>query len=86
MKVRELIEALGIMPPDADVCGLYDGALRLPVNYAYLSRSGAVALAEKGDVVYHDRDRPGDAPTEAEDAYWRIPGRPSWDIDDETDD
>lgn len=76
MKVSELIGALGIMPPDARVMGLYDGAARLSVEYAYLARSGDVVLAEKGDPVYYDSDRPGDAPTEAQDRHWTIPVDP----------
>jgi len=72
MTVGQLIKALGIMPADAEVWAIYDGAARLSVEYAYLARSGIVALAEKDSVVYHDRDRPGDAPLESQDKYWRV--------------
>ena len=74
MKVHELIATLGTLPREADVQVVWDGAARSDVRHAYLSRKGSVMLADAGEVVYDDADRPETAPSVAEARYWRTPG------------
>lgn len=73
MTASELIDALKALPPEARVMSLWDGAARSCVCVAYLAQSGAIVLADHGDVVYHNRDRPATAPDAGQDAYWRTP-------------
>ena len=58
MNVRELIEALGSLPPDAKVTYLWDGEPRSTVVHAYLARSGDVVLADDCEPVFDQEDRP----------------------------
>ena len=72
MIVSEVIKALSRMPQEAEVMGLYDGALRLSVDAVYQSRSGYVALAAFHEPIYHDMDRPISAPSVAENRFWLL--------------
>ena len=73
MKVKDLIQALGKMPQDADVLHLWDGGLRTAIEIVYLARSGEVATADYEEVCYSDESRPVGAPTRNEDPYWHTP-------------
>lgn len=72
--VAELITKLQAMPPEARVSYIWDGAPRSDANHAWLSRAGAVILADYGDVCYDPTDRPADAPNER---YWSAPEDPN---------
>lgn len=73
MQVSELIEALKRMPQDAYVWHLWDGEARTQVKHVWLSRSGRVITSDAGMVCYTESTRPSNAPTEAEDKYWKTP-------------
>jgi len=75
MKVYELIEQLKLMPKDADVWHLWDGALRTEIEYVYLSKSGLVGTSDRSEVCYSTKDRPVDAPTSVEERYWHSPSK-----------
>jgi len=61
------------MPQDAEVGYIYDGALRGDIRHVWLTRSGRVALAGEGEVVYSDQDRPADAPLAKDEKHWHTP-------------
>ena len=61
---------LQLLPQDAEVRAVYDGAAGIEVDAVWLSREGSVLLADVGDVIYYEEDRPTGAPTENEDRYW----------------
>lgn len=69
MDVKTLIEQLKLMPENAEVQYLYDGALRSCVEVVYLTKSGCVGLGAEGDTIYYDEDRPIDAPGEDVEFY-----------------
>jgi hypothetical protein len=71
MNVRELIEALGKMPPDALVKHLWDGLTGYVIDYVWLAQGGYVVTAEIGEPVYYSKDRPIGAPSVKEDPYWK---------------
>lgn len=73
MKVSELIEQLSKMPQDADVATAWDGGLRGSSDVVWLARSGTVGIGDHGDPLYHEGDRPADAPSEKDDPYWNLP-------------
>jgi hypothetical protein len=73
MKVRELIEKLQALPPDAEVWHLWDGEARSVIQHVWLARQGHVVTADSEAVCYSDGSRPPEAPTEAEDPYWSTP-------------
>ena len=73
MNVQQLIEKLKQMPPDSKVFMVYDGGARGAIEQVWVARSGGVLLAVNDDVVYSDRDRPFDAPSEYEEKYWSTP-------------
>lgn len=73
MKVSALIEALKLMPPDAEVFHLWDGEPRTEIEHVYLARSGIVITADHDMVCYSGENRPEDAPTYYENAYWKTP-------------
>lgn len=73
MKVRELIDALAGMPPDADVYHLWDGDPRTEIVHVWLARNGtAVVTADRGETCYDEAFRPASVPPEP--AQWRTPG------------
>ncbi|QIG68165.1 hypothetical protein EVB55_230 [Rhizobium phage RHph_Y68] len=74
MKVFELIGKLSQMPQDAEVFAIYDGVSYTRVEHAFFSKSGKVNLSDNGEVVYHDGDRPLDAPNKKERPYWSTDG------------
>lgn len=76
MKVRELIEKLQDMPPDADVMHIWDGAARTEINFVWVSKSGKVMTADYGQVVYRDVSRPLGAEDEKANRYWQTPDAP----------
>lgn len=72
MKVRELIMRLGVMPPDAEVMLLYDGALRGNCDSVWLTRNGeTVGLGDESEPIYSDASRTLNAPSAGDDPYWR---------------
>ena len=71
MTVKELIDILTTMPPDAPTGCLWDGAVRSRVDGVYLAQSGWVVMGPFGEPAYHDEDRPKGAPTMMEDPYFR---------------
>ena len=72
MKVRELIEALKQMPPNADVYHIWDGEPRTEINVVYKDRTGRVMTADTNMVCYSTDARPKGAPTEEENPYWKV--------------
>jgi len=62
MTIKEIIEVLQTMPPNAKMGMLWDGAVRSYVEGIYLSRSGDVVGSPKGQPAYYDEDRPKNAP------------------------
>jgi hypothetical protein len=73
MKVKQLIELLQTMPPDADVWHLWDGEPRTEIQMAWVTRDGAVITADYDAVCYSPENRPIDAP---DDRYFSTPCRP----------
>ena len=73
MTVQHLIGALAVLPAAASVWCVWDGEARDPVERLWLSRDGRVCLSAEGEPVYHDEDRPLDAPSETLDPYWEAP-------------
>ena len=71
MKTKQLIEALKLMPQDAEVRYLWDGSSRSDAEMAWLARGGFVVIAERGMVCYGDEDRPTDAALSKDDQYWQ---------------
>ena len=65
MTVKDLIAALEKQPPDAKVKVIWDGAARTEVEVVYFARNGSVMLAETGDTVYGDDERPEGAQSDA---------------------
>lgn len=73
MNARELIEALKLMPSDAEVLHLWDGEARTGIKHIWLSRDGNVITADDGMVCYSTETRPTNAPTMEQDQYWQTP-------------
>ena len=73
MKVKDLIEQLKAMPPEAEVFHLWDGEARTEINCVWLAQSGKVITADFDEVAYSTKTRPTGAPTEDEDPYWKTP-------------
>jgi len=71
MNVRELIDALKDLNPEAKVGMVWDGANRTDVDVVYMSRSGEVCLSWFGQTVYETEDRPVHAPTREQEQYWK---------------
>ena len=71
MKNAQLIALLQTFPPGATVQVVWDGAARTDPDCVWLSRDGRVILADYDAVVYSEETRPVDAPTEAQDRYWK---------------
>jgi hypothetical protein len=61
MKVKDLIEKLQAMPPDADVYHIWDGEPRTAIEVVYLSKSGDVMTVDYGEEVSSVQARPMDA-------------------------
>ena len=72
MKVKDALELLSQMPPDADLRYLWDGEARSVVCHVWKARNGDVILADQDEPVYAVDERPADAPSE-EDSLWRTP-------------
>jgi len=62
MKVHELIEKLKQQPQDAEVGYVYDGAIRGGAEIVYLAQNGDVAIANFGDYIYDEEEKPVGAP------------------------
>lgn len=62
MKVHELIEQLKNMPQDAPVGYVYDGAMRGSAEIVYLAQNGSVGIANDGDYIYDEEEKPIGAP------------------------
>lgn len=73
MTVRELIDKLNGLPQDAPVTTMYDTIGTNSCDVAWLARSGKVVLAEYGELVGFDEERPIDAPDYP--AEWNAPER-----------
>lgn len=73
MKVRELIDALKVMPAGAEVLHLWDGKARTAIEHVWIARDGNVITADNGMVCYLTETRPAEAPTSEEDMYWETP-------------
>jgi hypothetical protein len=75
MKVKDLIEKLQALPPDADVYHIWDGEPRTAIEVVYLSKSGDVMTADYGEMVYTELARPiGSQPGTR---WWSLPDNPS---------
>lgn len=72
MTVSQLIECLEKLPQNAEIGVIYDGAMRMGVDTAFLTKDNSVALYEFGDMIYYDNNRPKSAPTEQEDKYFKL--------------
>ena len=70
MKVAQAIYELKKMRGDAELLYLWDGEARATVEHIYMAKSGACVCADSEEVVYDDRDRPLDAPTQEQVKYW----------------
>jgi hypothetical protein len=70
MTVKELIKELQLMPENAGVGIVYDGAIRADAGKVILARSRIVAIKAMNEPLYYDEDRPVGAPTSEEDPYW----------------
>lgn len=55
MNVQQLIDVLRLMPPDATVLHLWDGAARTEIKHVYLSKRGDVVTSDD-DMVYYDSE------------------------------
>jgi hypothetical protein len=73
MKVKELIERLKLMPPNADVWHLWDGEVRTEIERVWLARSGDVITSDVGMICYSSETRPVISPKSDEDPYWQGP-------------
>lgn len=73
LTVSQLIAVLSKLPPDLRVGYLWDGCVRSEAAMAYEAKGGFVVIAQAGEVVYDDEDRPIGAPTPAECQYWDTP-------------
>lgn len=71
MQVKDLIKELQKMPPNAEVKHVWDGAARTDIDMVYLAQSGFVITIESDMVVYHDEDRPINAPSSDKEAFYR---------------
>lgn len=76
MTVKELIEALAVMPPNARVFHLWDGSPRTAINVVYEARNGAVITADWGESCYNTKARPKGAPTWSKKRHWATPEAP----------
>lgn len=74
MKVFELIGKLSQMPQDGEVFFIYDGVAYGRTEHAYQSKAGKIILADADQIVYHDSDRPVDAPNPKTRPYWHTEG------------
>lgn len=82
MTVDQLIAQLRLLPGNAEVRFLYDGAPYGEVECIWLSRGGGplrvrpqAILADSCVPVYSEHDRPVDAPNDKEEPYWNTPER-----------
>lgn len=73
MNARELIELLSKLPPDVEVCALYDGSYKMELDCVWLSRQGTILIASSEEAVDSTEDRPEGAPTREEKPWWRCP-------------
>ncbi len=73
MKVSELIEALKIMPQDAEVRHLWDGEARTAIELVWLARDGNVITADHGMGCYSANTMPVDATLQPGERYWETP-------------
>lgn len=74
MTVAELIARLQTMPPELPALMFYDGWCKNETDHVWVTRAGdEVLLGRSGEPVYHDEDRPADAPTPGNDRYWSLP-------------
>lgn len=68
MNVKQLIEILKQMPPEAEVRCIWDGEPRSEIVHTWLARNGVVMLADSNEVVYSEESRP---PWANSDPRWR---------------
>jgi len=73
MNVRQLIDELGKMPPDAEVTHLWDGAARTTIEHVWLSNNGYVVTADFNEVCYMKADQPKSSQSQR---YWMTPKKP----------
>lgn len=73
--VSGLIAALQHMPQDALVGTVHDSAVRRFPDVVYESVCGVVVLSEFGEQISPGCDRPKDAPTQAQEPWWKVPYR-----------
>lgn len=69
MTVAGLIERLLTFPQDAEVFIHYDGDPRMPVDVAWLTRGGKVAIGAADEPVYDDEARCEGAVSAAENPH-----------------
>lgn len=76
MKAHELIKALELMPPDANVKYVWDGEARSDAEYVYVARNGDVIIMDYDECVFSTKYRPEGVPTEDEEPTWYGPKEP----------
>lgn len=74
MRVEQLIELLRYLPGKAEVGIISDGGYGQDLGTVYMSQRGVVMVAPAGEVVYHDHDRPANAPSMEKVPFWETPG------------
>lgn len=74
MKVKELIKALEMMPPDSCVLHLWDGCLRTEIECVWLTRDGRVGTSDYGEYCHDEDDVPFDVILENR-HMWRSPDK-----------
>jgi len=82
MKVKELIEKLKELPPEAKVFHLWDGRPRTQINVVYEAKNGNVVTSDYDMVCYPSSARPKDAPNSDEDEFWETEKNPNGYTDD----
>lgn len=58
MKVKELIEQLENMPPDAKVKMVFESAVRAECQNLWLSNNDEVILSDEDETIYEETDFP----------------------------
>ena len=62
MTVATLIQKLKRLDQDAEVGHFYDGRDRNDIDFVWISERGRCLMAENGECVYDDEDRPKHVP------------------------
>jgi hypothetical protein len=74
MLVKDLIEQLQKMPPDANVYHVWDGEPRTGINFVWVDRTGDVLTADYDEVCYSEESWPVGA-TATRFGHWYTPSK-----------